>query len=156
MLLTIPDKIHHKLKKIPFLMQKILSNIICQHFTTTYRFPAKEMHTGQLSVVWLGNVDVQTLTLVHVSAAVSRHFDNVLLWYFPYGSIQLLQVSGNWRNILLLLRVCVNGSNGSKLSFIVSISHVRSVTRSFLKITNTLNNIKGKNSTALKLKHAFK
>jgi hypothetical protein len=50
------------------------------------------MHGRQLSKVGFRDVDVQRLALVNEGTAISRHFQDDLLGYFPDSFIQLLQV----------------------------------------------------------------
>lgn len=59
------------------------------------------MHAGQFAVVWLGNVDVEGLALINVSAAVCCHLEDGLLGDFPHGFVETLHVLRDLGNILL-------------------------------------------------------
>lgn len=78
----------------------------CQHVAPlsrsapTHLFPAVEVHAGQLAVVGLSDVDVEGLALVDEGAAVGRHLQHRLLRDFPHGLVELLEVAGNFLNVL--------------------------------------------------------
>lgn len=58
----------------------------------TYQLPPVEVHAGQFAIVWLGNVDVEGLTLVNEGAAVCCHLEDGLLGDFPHCFVQLFQI----------------------------------------------------------------
>ena len=67
---------------------------------STYQLPAIEVHAAQFAVVWLGNVNVEGLTLVDVGATICCHLQDSLLGDLPDGFVQLLQVVGDPFNVL--------------------------------------------------------
>ena len=69
--------------------------------SSTYLFPAIEVHAGQFAVVRLCDVDVQGLALVDVGTAIGGHLEYRLLGDFPHSLIQLLQIIWNSFDVLL-------------------------------------------------------
>ena len=58
------------------------------------------MHGRHLAERRLGQVDVERLALVDVGAAVSRHVDEIFLWYLPHCAVEALEVVGYRVDIL--------------------------------------------------------
>ena len=69
----------------------------------TNQFPGVEVHTGEFSVGRLGNVNVETLTLIDKGATCCCHLEYGLLRYLPDSLVQVLQFV---RNALNSLRMC--------------------------------------------------
>ena len=58
------------------------------------------MHAGEFGVVGLGDVDVETLTLIDVHGPVGRHLDDRLLGDLPHCLIERLQLGRDAVNML--------------------------------------------------------
>ena len=58
------------------------------------------MHAGEFGVVGLGDVDVETLTLIDVHRPVGRHLDDRFLGDLPHCLIERLQLGRDAVNML--------------------------------------------------------
>lgn len=65
--------------------------------SSTNLLPAIEVHTGELAIVRLSNMDVQRLALINESTSISCHLEYSFLRDFPDCLIKLLQVIRNFQ-----------------------------------------------------------